>query len=114
MRGGNDAGVHAYRPGITDALTDFFYRWKKAKSGNVDPPPARFEYAVQEAFYWAEILDNGGNLADFGGEASPGLTAALAGLWRGRNKADNEQGKGDAGTSEKERQKLRERYSGKD
>lgn len=72
-------------------MTDFFYKWKKAKPGAaIEPPPTRFAYAVQEAFYWSEILDNGGSISDFGGEPSPGLSAALSGMWRGRNRADNE------------------------
>ncbi len=97
------------------------YRWKTAKRGEaVDPPPSRFELAVQEAFYWAEQLDNGSSFADQGVSPSPGTIAALTGFWRGRNRADNEamqtaSEKASAARPKQEQKKAaRERYKNGD
>lgn len=76
--------------------------------------PVRYERAVQEAFYAAEILDNEGNLADFGIDMTPGLDAALRGYWRGKNRAENEEldrSKSQKTTAE-DKEKLRQRYMG--
>jgi len=79
--------------------------------------PARFDLAVQEAFYWGEIFDNGGSVRDYGQEMTPGIAAALSGLWRGRNKAENEEVENKNNrhvTTDKEREERRRRYSAPD
>lgn len=77
---------------------------------------ARYERAVLEAFFWSEVLDNGGSFADYGVTATPGIQAALSGFWRGRNKADNEEleNQKQNRVNQKEREERRKRYVGKD
>lgn len=96
-------------------MANFAYKWRKAKPGTeIEPAPPLYERAVQESFYAAEILDNQGSLADFGIEMSPGLDAALRGLWRGKNRAENEEWdkKKSSRSDAREKEKQRQRYAG--
>lgn len=76
----------------------------------------RYERAVQEAFYCGEIIDNGDSLTSYGIEMTPGIDASLRGMWRGRNRADNEtaESERDAVRRAKEKAANKERYSGAD
>lgn len=71
-------------------LTEFFYQWAKVrdeKKGNkVEPPPAQYELAVNEALFFNEMLEHGGKLDIFDERVTPGTWASLRGLWRGEGK----------------------------
>lgn len=79
------------KPGITDELTEFFYRWRRAeKGGEVDPPSAHLVSLVEEVFSWELKRQRGISFADIGHVPSPALLAALDAYSMGLNWAESE------------------------
>lgn len=115
MRSSDDAGVHAYRPGITDAVADYSYAWHAAAERKEAPAITTAEGAIEVGFGLAEMISAGLTIKP--SDLTPGEIASLLGFHRGRNRWENERDKKGGRSSaqtEQEKKKSRERYKGRD